>query len=218
MSAGTPDLKRAWTACFSHLPKVSRTFALAIAGLPEPLRGEVCVAYLLCRMLDTVEDAPGLASDSRWALIGPLLDRLRDEEDLPESWFSGVEDLLVARSSAGDFALMKDGALVLSAFRACRPSARPMRACADLMPRFTGSPHAPFCCLMQNAYPPISGSVPGSQFSRTSDPWAKTPGTRASQTQPTHRRNPGTTTCLSIMQHESRAGQTKKARSHSFNE
>lgn len=35
----------------------SRTFALAIPSLPEPLRREVTVAYLLCRVLDTIEDA-----------------------------------------------------------------------------------------------------------------------------------------------------------------
>lgn len=34
----------------------SRTFAIAIPELPEPIRQEVTVAYLLCRALDTVED------------------------------------------------------------------------------------------------------------------------------------------------------------------
>src|SRR5580658_3414801 len=35
----------------------SRTFALAIPQLPEPLRREVGVAYLLFRIADTFEDA-----------------------------------------------------------------------------------------------------------------------------------------------------------------
>jgi nucleoside-diphosphate-sugar epimerase/phytoene/squalene synthetase len=38
------------------LPGVSRTFALSIQALPEELRDAVCVAYLLCRIVDTVED------------------------------------------------------------------------------------------------------------------------------------------------------------------
>jgi farnesyl-diphosphate farnesyltransferase len=39
------------------LVKTSRTFALSIPRLPEPLRGEVTVAYLLFRIADTLEDA-----------------------------------------------------------------------------------------------------------------------------------------------------------------
>lgn len=42
------------------LPKVSRTFALTIPQLPEPLRIAVTNAYLLCRITDTIEDDPEL--------------------------------------------------------------------------------------------------------------------------------------------------------------
>ena len=38
------------------LPGVSRTFALTIPQLPEPLAGVVTNAYLLCRIADTIED------------------------------------------------------------------------------------------------------------------------------------------------------------------
>ncbi|MGZ3692519.1 MAG: squalene/phytoene synthase family protein [Pseudobdellovibrio sp.] len=40
-----------------HLDQVSRSFAFCIARLPEPLRTRVSLAYLLCRVLDTAEDA-----------------------------------------------------------------------------------------------------------------------------------------------------------------
>ena len=43
------------------LQKTSRTFALSIPLLPEPLQTEVAVAYLLFRIIDTFEDA------TRWA-------------------------------------------------------------------------------------------------------------------------------------------------------
>lgn len=46
--------------CYDLLPKVSRSFALAIEALPEPSRAYVCVAYLLCRIVDTIEDHPTL--------------------------------------------------------------------------------------------------------------------------------------------------------------
>jgi len=42
------------------IPKVSRTFALAIKFLPESLRHPVYTAYLLCRLADTIEDSPQL--------------------------------------------------------------------------------------------------------------------------------------------------------------
>ncbi len=41
-----------------HLNKVSRSFAFCIECLDEDLRLWVSISYLLCRLLDTVEDAP----------------------------------------------------------------------------------------------------------------------------------------------------------------
>ena len=43
------------------LPRVSRTFAPTIRKLPEGLRLQVTVAYLLCRIADTVEDSEDLS-------------------------------------------------------------------------------------------------------------------------------------------------------------
>ena len=42
----------------SHLNKVSRSFAFCIARLEGEMREWVGLSYLLCRLLDTVEDAP----------------------------------------------------------------------------------------------------------------------------------------------------------------
>ncbi len=42
------------------LAGVSRTFALTIPQLPEPLCHAVSNAYLLCRIVDTIEDEPAL--------------------------------------------------------------------------------------------------------------------------------------------------------------
>ena len=43
------------------LEHVSRTFALTIPQLPEPLKRTVSNAYLLCRIADTIEDDPALS-------------------------------------------------------------------------------------------------------------------------------------------------------------
>ena len=62
--------------CYDLLPRVSRTFALNIRILPGELRPAVTVAYLLFRYADTIEDAPGLASEDRVELFEAFLDRL----------------------------------------------------------------------------------------------------------------------------------------------
>lgn len=54
--------------CEAALPGVSRTFALSIQNLPADLRDAVCVAYLLCRTVDTVEDDRSAPPSVRRAL------------------------------------------------------------------------------------------------------------------------------------------------------
>ena len=44
---------------------VSRTFALTIPQLPPKLRNVVGNAYLLCRLVDTIEDEPALSADEK---------------------------------------------------------------------------------------------------------------------------------------------------------
>ncbi|HEX4153606.1 MAG TPA: phytoene/squalene synthase family protein [Steroidobacteraceae bacterium] len=51
------------------LPHVSRTFALTIPQLPEPLRVAVTNAYLLCRIADTIEDEPAVPPDQTLAFL-----------------------------------------------------------------------------------------------------------------------------------------------------
>ncbi|MCB9680500.1 MAG: polyprenyl synthetase family protein [Alphaproteobacteria bacterium] len=55
--------------CIELLPAVSRTFALSIELLPASLREPVRVGYLLCRILDTIEDEPVLDPDVRDGLF-----------------------------------------------------------------------------------------------------------------------------------------------------
>ncbi|MDX1336265.1 MAG: squalene/phytoene synthase family protein, partial [Gammaproteobacteria bacterium] len=47
------------------LQGVSRTFALTIPVLPMPLQRVVANAYLQCRIIDTIEDDPGLSLDKK---------------------------------------------------------------------------------------------------------------------------------------------------------
>ncbi len=59
------------------LERTSRTFALAIPELPEPLRREVGVAYLLFRIADTFEDATRWPRAERLAALAAFDDLLQ---------------------------------------------------------------------------------------------------------------------------------------------
>lgn len=41
----------------SHLDRVSRSFAFCIEELQQPLRNEIALSYILCRLVDTIEDS-----------------------------------------------------------------------------------------------------------------------------------------------------------------
>ena len=65
------------------LHKTSRTFALSIPLLRDPLRGEVAIAYLLFRIVDTFEDSTDWDQDTRVAALtefSKLMESLDFEE------------------------------------------------------------------------------------------------------------------------------------------
>jgi len=59
--------------CEAILPEVSRTFALGIRVLPGTLGRAVLVAYLICRIADTVEDAPAMSPAAKAMRFDALL-------------------------------------------------------------------------------------------------------------------------------------------------
>ncbi len=66
------------------LPAVSRTFALAIPQLPGELRTVVGNAYLLCRIADTIEDAPALAVEEKKQLTRMFAGAVAKETSVEE--------------------------------------------------------------------------------------------------------------------------------------
>lgn len=104
-----PDEQLAY--CRRTLPRVSRTFALGIELLRQPLRDTVAVAYLICRILDTVEDTTPLPAKARAELLERAGRELSDsklwrgccraiEDAFPEERFPDDEPALCRR--AGD--------------------------------------------------------------------------------------------------------------------
>jgi len=58
------------------LDRVSRTFALTIRMLQEPFRTYASAAYLLCRIVDTVEDCESIPTESKCRYLLDFSDRL----------------------------------------------------------------------------------------------------------------------------------------------
>lgn len=67
-----------------HLQLVSRTFALTIPLLSMPLEDYVGMAYLLCRICDTIEDDPALSHEDKIKYLGEFPKAVRGEIDVKE--------------------------------------------------------------------------------------------------------------------------------------
>lgn len=122
----------------SLLEQTSRTFALAIPLLEEPLATDVGLAYLLFRIADTLEDAPRWTRDQRLAALDSFGDWIASEGDEPlgRRWLEEIvrspptDDpgclALLARADAVRSALVGRGAQIaeLVALDVCRTSSR----------------------------------------------------------------------------------------------
>ena len=90
--------------CDGILPGVSRTFALAIRLLPPQLSHQVGVSYLLCRMIDTIEDDTTVDIAVRRRMLAEVVaatgDRRASLADLPPIGKLGNERTLMAGSDA----------------------------------------------------------------------------------------------------------------------
>jgi len=106
--------------CAAILPAVSRTFALGIKVLPGALGQAVLDAYLLCRIADTVEDAPGIDPDVKAALFDDFLAAFDDTAALAR-FTAGVQDL---PGEIAHLTLTRNTPLVFAHFGALPPNTR----------------------------------------------------------------------------------------------
>jgi len=66
--------------CHDAVQGVSRTFALTVDVLDEPMASYICVGYLVCRVADTVEDADHIPPVEQARLLREY-DRVLDPDD-----------------------------------------------------------------------------------------------------------------------------------------
>lgn len=105
-----------------HLDRVSRSFAFCIRQLPEPLRSWVGLSYLLCRVVDTIEDSAWPVFEEQFAafrLFDESLGRPDAAKDL-KNWMSRFpEDIPL-----GEKALLADAAQLMEDLHQLPPQVR----------------------------------------------------------------------------------------------
>ncbi len=105
-----------WNYCQEILPKVSRTFALNIRCLKNDLHRAVLSAYLFCRIVDTVEDAPKLDAIRKIDLLLEFSKLALDSQYRFKHLDEWVEACSVVDGSANDLDLLANTKRVFNVF------------------------------------------------------------------------------------------------------
>jgi len=105
-----------WQYCVQALPKVSRTFALNISVLRGEIHRSVLIAYLFCRIVDTVEDAGKLDGATKIKLLLEFAHILEDPAHREKALRQWIADISVVDGSASDLELLKQTARVFNIF------------------------------------------------------------------------------------------------------
>ncbi len=97
---------------------VSRTFAITIDVLEEPMSSSICVGYLLCRIPDTIEDAGHIPPEQKVQLLRTY-DAVLDPDDptTVEQFEADVQEWIPAETNA-DWELVAQTERVIRVFRA----------------------------------------------------------------------------------------------------
>jgi len=89
----------------SHLQRVSRTFALSLDKLPEPSRYYISLAYLACRIPDTIEDSQKLTTEQKVNALDAYIEALEPSPN-PEKASKFVES--VPKFDGDDWELVQE--------------------------------------------------------------------------------------------------------------
>jgi farnesyl-diphosphate farnesyltransferase len=108
--------------CTGMLQRVSRTFAPTIRMLPRKLNRTVTVAYLLCRIADTVEDEVSLTQDEKREYLLLFADIFRiQQEDIKQKFLTSVRKI---PDHSADVELLKNLEKVWAVYSSFSPEVR----------------------------------------------------------------------------------------------
>lgn len=109
--AGAPTEKD-WEFQAHSLQEVSRTFALTIPQLDDPLEKVVGNAYLLCRIADTIEDCPAMTVDRKRSFYSDYLEAAAGSGDAT-AFGASLGDAIRESMTPGEVELVENAATVI---------------------------------------------------------------------------------------------------------
>ncbi|ERG98093.1 MAG: phytoene/squalene synthetase [Haloquadratum sp. J07HQX50] len=107
----------AW--CHESVQGVSRTFALTVDVLEEPMSSYICLGYLVCRIADTVEDASHIDPSTQADLLNTydaVLDPAADTD--AKEFAAATNPYLPAGELTADWEVVQHAPRVLRTFKA----------------------------------------------------------------------------------------------------
>lgn len=103
--------------CHRSVQGVSRTFALTVDVLDEPMSSYICLGYLVCRIADTIEDASHISSETQAELLETYDAALDPENEIDAATFaSAVEPHLPTGELDDDWTVVRNAPRVLRTF------------------------------------------------------------------------------------------------------
>ncbi len=117
-----PDLD--W--CHEAVQGVSRTFALTVDVLDEPMASQICVGYLLCRVADTIEDAGHIPPDAQSDVLRTYKRAIDPEEDVDVNRFRAAVDewLPAPEARDDDWRVVAEAPTIVATFEDLDPEAQ----------------------------------------------------------------------------------------------
>jgi farnesyl-diphosphate farnesyltransferase len=127
--------------CYDAVQDVSRTFALTVAELDEPMSRDICVGYLLCRIADTIEDAGHIPPADQRELLNRYNQVLDPEDDTTVEQFREEVDQWIPEEPDADWEVVAATPRVVRTFEALDDSSKrairpPVRELVDGMAMF----------------------------------------------------------------------------------
>jgi len=110
--------------CYDAVEDVSRTFALTVAELREPMSRDICVGYLLCRVADTVEDAGHIPPAEKHALLRCYERALDPEADATVASFRERIAEWIPEEPNDDWTVVAESPRIARTFEALEPTSK----------------------------------------------------------------------------------------------
>ncbi len=136
-----PEADLAW--CHDAVQGVSRTFALTIDVLDEPMSTHICLGYLLCRVADTIEDANHIPPEPQAELLRTYDAAIDPDADTDiDAFRAAVDDWIPADAAdTDDWIVVAEAPRIVAAFEELPADVReavipPVRELIDGMAMF----------------------------------------------------------------------------------